>query len=802
MKTFDELFNQDSFIFLDGGFGTMIQQSGAPATRVPELFNITDPQLIQGIHRKYIDAGADVIYTGTFGTSRYKLEGCGHTVAEVVKAAVQNAKEAAKGTDVRIAQDIGPIGKLMEPNGTMPFEEAYDMFKEQIIAGEGTDLIVIETMTDLYELRTALLAAKENSDRPVMCTMTFEQGGRTFSGTCIPSMAVTLEGLGASAIGINCSLGPKEFKPLIQELSQWTTLPIIAKPNAGLPDPETGTYSIGPEEFAGALAELIPYGVCMVGGCCGSDPEYIKTIRRIFRDREYCPQHPDIPMVVCTPERYVVVDSPKVVGERINPTGKKKLKAAIKEGDLDYVLDLAVKEVNEGAEILDVNAGVPGIDEKTVIKDIIRKLQGSIQQPLQIDSGNPEVLEQALRLYCGVPIINSVNGEEKSMAGVIPLAAKYGANLIGLTLDEDGIPKTVEKRIEIAQKITDRAIAAGVRRQNLIIDCLTLTVSAEQENAANTLAAIRVVKEKMNLKTTLGVSNISFGLPARPVINQNFLQMALTCGLDLAIINPAAPGMMEAFDVYRLINNIDKGAKYFIDKYKDMPAAAAPAAAPAAAAVQPAPAAAPGPDTDSLEYFINNGLENQCRSRIIEELKTREPLDIVNNELIPILDRTGKEFESGRIFIPQLIQAATTAQIGFEEIKKKLQENSDVSTSKGKVIMATVKGDVHDIGKNIVKVILDNYGYEIIDLGKDVAPELIVETAVAENVRLVGLSALMTTTLGSMVETIRLLHEKAPECRVMIGGAVVTADYAKTIGADYYVKDAMASAAAAKEVLG
>ena len=785
----------DGFVYLDGGFGTMLQKSGTEPGRWPELLNFSHPEIVTGIHRQYIEAGSNVIYTCTFSCNSYKLEGSGYQPAEVIRRAIHNARTAAKGTEVLIAQDIGPIGRMMEPNGDMTFEEAYEMFREQIIAGEeGTDLIVIETMTDLYEMRTALLAAKENSERPVLCTMTFEATGRTFTGTCIPSMALTLEGLGADAIGINCSLGPAEFPPLIEELSRWTTLPIIVKPNAGLPDPATGEYDITAEEFGEIMTSMIPYGARFIGGCCGTDPSFIRSLHENFRDKVYQKQSPEIPFAVCTPETVVVVDQPRIIGERINPTGKKKLKAAIAEGNLEYVLDMAVKEVAEGAEILDVNAGVPGIDEKTVIVDIIKKLQGTVVQPLQIDSGSPEVMEAALRTYCGRAIVNSVNGEEKSLSGILPPVKKYGANVIGLTLDGDGIPKTVEKRIEIAEKIVQRATDLGIPKNRLIIDCLTLTVSAEQENASNTLEAIRRVKSEMGLKTTLGVSNISFGLPGRPIINQNFLQMALTCGLDLPIINPAAPGMVAAVDVYKLIMGIDKDAKDFVPKYQDV-VLETPTASVSSTKIE-------NPKLTGLEYYIRSGLETQCREAVREALKTRAPLDIVNQDLIPILDRTGQEFEKGTIFIPQLVMSAGTAQVAFEEIKQKMQETSSGGISKGKIVLATVKGDIHDIGKNIVRVILDNYGYEIIDLGKDVDPQNIMNAVTREDVKLVGLSALMTTTLKSMEETIGILHQYAPDCRIMTGGAVLTDEYARSIGSDFYVRDAMASAAAAKDVLG
>lgn len=792
----DSLFNSE-FVFLDGATGTMLQKMVPDMGSIPEVLNITHPEIIKNLHKQYIDAGSDVIFASTFGANRYKTEGSGYDAAELIKAGIKNAREAAEGSYAKVALDIGPIGKLMEPNGDMTFEEAYENYKERFIAGSDADLIVIETMTDLYELRVALLAAKENTDLPVICMMTFEENGKTFTGTCIPSMALTLEGLGADAIGINCSYGPKEFKPLIEELSKWTTLPIVAKPNAGLPDPQTGEYGLSAKDFASYAAQLIPFGVKYVGGCCGSTPEFINALHKAFDGKKYLKQEPEIPVAVCTPEQIVVIDQPTIIGERINPTGKKKLKAAIAAGDLEYVLELALNEIDEGAEILDVNAGVPGVDEKEVIVNIIKKLQGTVTAPLQVDSNNPETLEAALRTYCGKAIVNSVNGEDKSIDAILPIVKKYGACVIGLTLDEEGIPKTVEKRIEIARKILKHAIEVGIRKEDVFVDCLTLTVSAEQENAQNTLEAIRMVKSSMGLKTVLGVSNISFGLPQRPIINQYFLEMALTCGLDLAIINPGAPGMVQAIDVYKLIMAIDKDAKIFVDKYKDIEiAAAAPVVNAKSEAVK----------TDKTEkdlgYFIANGLESQCRETVVKELETREPLDIVNNELIPILDKAGKDFETGRIFIPQLILCATTAQVAFEVIKEKLDSTGKKGVSKGKIVVATVKGDVHDIGKNIVKVILENYGYEIIDLGKDADPALIAETIAKDDVKLVGLSALMTTTLPSMVETIKLIHEQSPDCRIMTGGAGLTPEYSKEIGADYYVKDATASANAAKEVLG
>ncbi|MBR3786386.1 MAG: homocysteine S-methyltransferase family protein [Firmicutes bacterium] len=774
--------------------GTMLQKQGVELGKVPEVLNITHPEVVQKVHRMYIDAGSDIINTCSFGVNEHKIQGCGYSVEELIGAAVKNGRAAAEGTGAKVSLDIGPIGRLLEPNGNVTFEEAYEIFKRQIVAGRGADLITIETMTDLYELKAALLAAKENADLPVICTMSFEANQRTFTGTEVRSMALTVEGLGADAIGMNCSLGPAEFKPLMEELSKWTTLPIVSKANAGLPDPATGDYTVEAEEFAQVTAELIPYGMKLAGGCCGTTPEFIKALAETLKGKKYMQQNPDIPAAVCTPEKTVIIDEPRIIGERINPTGKKRLKEALKTGDMDYVLAQAADQIRDGAEILDVNAGVPGIDEKEVIVNVIKALQGITDAPLQIDSGNPEVIEAALRIYSGKAIVNSVNGEEKSMAEILPIVKKYGAAVVGLTLDEEGIPKTKEKRIEIAQRILDRALELGIPKRDVYIDCLTLTVSAEQESAANTLDAIRYIKEEMGLKTVLGVSNISFGLPNRGLINHNFLQMALTCGLDLPILNPGAPDMVRAVDVYKLIMNMDKGASVYIDKYSGeiQPAATTGTEQKAVAAEE----------MGELEYAIMNGLAGKCRELVSAELAHREPVAIINETLIPILDRAGKKFETGAIFIPQLMLCASTAQAAFEVIKEKLAASGDEKTSRGTVVIATVEGDIHDIGKNIVKVILENYGYDIVDLGKDVPPQMVADAVVKNGVKLLGLSALMTTTLPAMVKSIELVKAAAPDCKIMVGGAVLTEDYAMQIGADYYVKDAKASADAAKDILG
>ncbi len=791
-----DLFENKEFIIMDGAMGTMLQQRGLDTGRVAEVLNITHGEDVKAIHKAYIEAGADMINTCSFGISEYKVKGCGYTVEELMAAAVKNAKEAVEevGKNTKIALDIGPIGVLLEPNGTLPFEEAVEIFKRQIRAGQGADLIVIETMTDLYELKAALLAAREESDLPVICTMSFEADQRTFTGTEIRSMALTLEGLGADAIGLNCSLGPAEFKPMIKKLSEWTTLPIVSKANAGLPDPATGKYGVTPEQFAELTAELIPYGIRFAGGCCGTNPDFIRKIATLFKDKKYCRQSPRIPAAVCTPEKTVILDRPRVIGERINPTGKKKLKAALIEGDMDYILNQAADQIRDGADLLDVNTGVPGIDEKKVIVNVVKALQGTTDAPLVIDSGNPEAIEAALRVYSGKAVVNSVNGEEKSLNTILPIVKKYGAAVIGLTLDEDGIPSSVEKRVDIAERIMNRAMEYGIPKRDIYIDCLTLTVSAEQENASKTLEAIRKIKEQFGLKTVLGVSNISFGLPNRAIINHNFLQMALSAGLDLPIMNPSSAEMMEAVAVHNLIMNIDHGAKEYIEKYKEEKIIVNSVGKENKSKTE-------GGGTDSeLEYAIRNGLTGKCRDLVEKELLVKAPMDIINSQLIPILDQAGQDFEKGKIFIPQLMLTASTAQAAFDVVKEHLQKTDESQVSRGTLVTATVKGDIHDIGKNIVKVILENYGYDVLDLGKDVDPEVILNTVREKKIKLVGLSALMTTTLQGMRDTINLLKKEVPECKIMVGGAVLTHDYAMEIGADYYVKDAKESVDRAKEV--
>ena len=782
---------EKEFVCLDGAMGTMLQARGLKMGETPEILNIEKPEILAEIHKEYIDAGADIIYANTFGANRYKLEGCGYNVDEIIKAGIKNAQKACEGTDTIVALDIGPIGQLLEPTGTLTFEEAYDIYKEQVIAGSECDVIVLETMTDLYELKAALLAAKENSDKPVICTMTFEENMRTFTGCSVSAMALTLEGLGADAVGVNCSLGPKELYPVVEELCRWTTLPVAVKPNAGLPDPVTNKYNITASEFAALAEKLIPLGVKLFGGCCGTSPEFIRELNKMLSGKKYVKRKNKIPAACCTPSKTVIIDRPRIIGERINPTGKKRFKEALLANDTDYILGQAIEQVKGGADILDVNVGLPGIDEKEMMITSVKAIQSVVDLPLQLDSTIPEVLESALRVYNGKAVVNSVNGEEKSLQTVLPLVKKYGAAVVGLCLDENGIPKTAEGRFKIAEKILDRALSLGIRKEDVYIDCLTLTVSAEQEGAAETLNAVQEVKTKLGLKTVLGVSNISFGLPERGKINSTFLAMALTKGLDLPIINPNIDSMTSAVRAYNVLMCHDKNSAEYISCYgqKEQEKQEAPAAL----------TNAPEKHND-LGYALENGLKGEGARMTEELLKTTDPMVIINDILIPALDKTGSEFEKGNIFLPQLILTAAVAQSCFEVIKDHFAKSGEKSVSKGKIILATVKGDIHDIGKNIVKVLLENYGYDVIDLGKDVDPMTVVNCAIENSVHLIGLSALMTTTLVSMEETIKLLREHKADCKIMVGGAVLTPDYAEKIGADYYAKDAKESCDIAKKV--
>lgn len=786
---FDKLLKND-FVFLDGAMGTMLQKSGVDFGSVPGIIGITHGNIVSDVHKMYVEAGADIIYANTFGANRFKLEGCGFSLGEVVKADISNAKKAVEGTDVLVALDLGPTGKLIEPSGPMSFEEAYEIFKETILAGlaAGADLIVIETMSDLYETKAAVLAAKENSDLPVLCTMTFEENGRTFTGVSPSAMALTLEGLGVDAMGVNCSLGPKEMVGVVEEICRWTDLPVIVKPNAGLPDPGTGEYDITPEEFVEYMLKLIPLGIKIVGGCCGTTPEFIRILRDSFTNENFIHIDKHIPPAICSGVSTVIIDKPRIIGERINPTGKKAFREALVKNDINYIMSQAIEQVKAGADILDVNVGTPEIDEKTMMAAVVKGLQGVVTVPLQIDSSDPIALEAGLRAYNGKAIVNSVNGEEKSLAAVLPLVKKYGAAVVGLTLDEKGIPTTAEDRFGIAKKILDRALAVGIKKENVFIDCLTLTASAEQAKVLDTINALRRVKEELGLKTVLGVSNVSFGLPNRPLINHNFLTMALAAGLDLPIINPNDEEMTGAVRAYKLLANLDRDALEYIEAYRDFRHRADKG--PERKSSKDVAGSAQKYKEINLGYAIENGLKEEGVKITERLLETISPMDIVNQILIPALDKAGLEFESGESFLPQLLLSASVVQGAFDVIKARMIADNSTEESKGKIVLATVKGDIHDIGKNIVKVLLENYGYQVIDLGKDVDPQKIVDAVLKEDVKLVGLSALMTTTLKNMEQTIALLKENNLRCSVMVGGAVLTDEYSKKMGADYYAKDA------------
>lgn len=803
---FKELLKKE-FVILDGGMGTMLQQAGMAMGEIPELLNLKNPELITGIHQKYIEAGSDIVYANTFGANRYKLQHCEKSVNEIIEAGIRNARKACENSGSLVALDIGPIGQLLEPTGYLSFEEAYDIFKEQILAGKEADLIVFETMTDLMEVKAGVLAAKENSSLPVLCTMTFEEDGRTFTGCSVSSMALTLEGLGVDAIGINCSLGPKELLPVVKELSRWTTLPIVVKPNAGLPNPVTNTYDVTPEEFAEYAREMVSYGVKIMGGCCGTNPDFIRALSRMLSGEKFVTSEKKIPAAVCSATKTVVIDQPRIIGERINPTGKKLFKEALLKNDMDYILNQALEQQNGGADILDVNVGLPGIDEKEMMIRAVRELQGVVELPLQIDTTKPDVLEAALRVYNGKPIVNSVNGEEKSLSTVLPLVKKYGAAVVGLALDENGISKSADDRFAIAQKIMNRALEYGIRKEDIYIDCLTLTASAEQEGVMETLKALKRVKDELGLKTVLGVSNISFGLPDRELINHNFLTMALTHGLDLPIINPNVASMTGAVRAYKLLTAIDKDSMEYIAAYNEAKArkeAEQALSANTGENVAPDGRSRKEAGQKDLVYAVETGLKNEAAKITEELLKTMDTMEIINTMLIPALDKTGELFEKGKIFLPQLILSAQSAQAAFEVIKKNMvkSRSGDAGVDKGTVVIATVKGDIHDIGKNIVKVLLENYGYHVVDLGKDVDYQAVVDAVKQYDAKLVGLSALMTTTLVSMEKTIELIHENQLDCKIMVGGAVLTPEYAVQIGADYYVKDAKESIDVAKKILG
>lgn len=797
-----EVFDRKRFVLLDGGMGTQLQTRGLQPGQKPELAALEMPDTLTAIHADYARAGADILLANTFGANAKKLAGCPCTVEQVVSASIACARSAAAGTGALVALDIGPLGELLVPAGTLSFEDAYAEFAQVIRAGAaaGADLVFLETMTDLYELKAAILAAKENCALPVFTSMSFESRGRTFTGCTVESYAVTAAGLGADAVGINCSLGPKEILPFAQRLCRSVPagVPVFVKPNAGLPNPD-GSYNLNAAEFAAEMKAYASIGVSMVGGCCGTTPDFIAKLRETFAPLVPADKIPIRRSCLCTPVRFVEVDGITVVGERINPTGKKRLQQALRDGDSAYPCAQAVAQAEAGAQVLDVNAGLPGIDEAATLEQLVKDLQAITDLPLQLDSSNPEALSRALRIYNGKPIVNSVNGEQKTLDTILPLCKKYGAAVVGLALDEHGIPADAEGRFAIAKRIAAAANAAGIPNEDIYIDCLTLTASAQQEGAVQTLEALTRCKKELGVRTVLGVSNISFGLPCRGYLNTTFLTMAMSAGLDLAIMNPNTPEMMATVRAYRVLTSQDKQSSDYVAAYADVQIQTTQTSK-SAATVAEVGAAAPG--GDALFEAVRRGLKAEARAAADAALTMREPLDVVNTSLIPALDAVGDGFEKGTVFLPQLLQAATAAQAAFESIKAKIAASGQAQGSKGKIVIATVKGDVHDIGKNIVRVILENYGYDVLDLGRDVAPERVVEAVRQTGAKLVGLSALMTTTVPNMQATIEALHAAGLDCKVMVGGAVLTPDYARNIGADYYCKDAKASADLAKQLLG
>ena len=803
----NELFRQSNTILLDGGMGTMLQAAGLKLGARPEELNITDPALIEGIHGQYAAAGSRIVNANTFGASAHKLAGSAYTLEQVITAGIENCKRACAPYGALTALDVGPLGELLEPSGTLAFEDAVAEYARIVKAGEaaGADLIFFETYTDLYELKAALLAAKENTHLPILASMSFEAGGRTFTGCTVESFAATARGLGADAVGINCSLGPKEIFPMAKRLAEAVpgNFPVFVKPNAGLPRADGSGYDITPQLFALQMKPYRELHLFAAGGCCGTTPEFIKLLNGTFAG--CTPGRPAhrMPSVLCTPVDTVTVDGITVVGERINPTGKKRFQQALREGDMNYVLEQAVSQAEAGAQILDVNVGAPGVDEPVLMEQVVKALQSVTSLPLQLDSSNVEALARGLRVYNGKPIVNSTNGEPEKLAAILPLCKKYGAAIVGLAIDEKGIQPKAADRVAIARRITEAALAAGIPREDIYIDCLTLTASAQQEDVLATVQALEACKKELGVRTVLGVSNISFGLPCRTYLNTTFLTMAMYAGLDLAIMNPSSEEMMAAVYAYNVLTNRDKQSTKYIERFADrVPASTALAqAAKAAPAASAAEAELTGPYA-ALMKAVEKGLKGDAAAHTRALLAEKQPLEVVDEALIPALDIVGGKYEKGTLFLPQLLQAASAAQSAFEEIKTAIAQKGEGSASKGRIVLATVKGDVHDIGKNIVRVILENYGFEVLDLGRDVPVETVVDTVREKDVHLVGLSALMTTTLKSMEETIAALHAAQLDCKIMVGGAVLTPEYAEKIGADWYAKDAKRSADIAKEFFG
>lgn len=795
MKTFLDRLGKE-WLFCDGATGTMLQDMGLASGELPETWNLTHPDEVQSYMEAYLKAGSTIINTNTFGLNRIKF---GKDTQRITKKAVEIAKAArdAINPDAFVALDIGPTGKLLAPMGDLAFEETVSIFGEVIQAGAqaGADLVLIETMNDSYESKAAVLAAKENCDLPVCITNTYDESGTLMTGATVESMVAMLEGLGVDALGVNCGVGPIQMKGVIQRLIDASSLPIIVNPNAGLPSQIHGrtVYDLKAEMFASTMAEIADMGVQVMGGCCGTTPEYIERMIHMVKQKPFQTNTKKNRSVISSGSQVVEIGpKPVIIGERINPTGKKRFKQALRDHDINYILGVGLKQEEDGAMVLDVNVGLPDIDEPSMMCEVMTNLQSITSLPLQIDTSDPIALEKALRLYNGKPMINSVNGKQENMDVIFPLVKKYGGVIVGLCLDEQGIPETAQDRYEVAQKIVNTAATYGIEKKDIVLDALAMTISSNTASAKITLDTIRMITEQLHCHSILGVSNISFGLPHREIINSHFLTMAINNGLSCAIINPGNESMMRAYRASCALLNMDPQCMDYISTYADVPDEKIETIHSAKKTKQNV--------EETLSSAVQHGLVEQAKILCEKEIQTKNGLDIIDQELIPALDIVGQGFEKKTIFLPQLLMSADAAKAAFEVIKQSMADTPQ--KIKGRIILATVKGDIHDIGKNIVKVMLENYGYQVIDLGKDVDPEVIVDTAIKENISLVGLSALMTTTVVSMEQTIQLLHEKKPDTKVMVGGAVMTQEYADAIGADYYGKDAMESVRYANSLFG
>ena len=801
---------QKRILFCDGGMGSLLQEAGLKPGELPGTWNITHPEELVKIHKAYLEAGADIVTTNTFGVDRLKYnETTEFQLEPVIRAAVANAKEAIRqsGKQAWIGLDMGPTGKLLRPMGDLAFEDCYAIYREVVEIGTdaGADFVLIETMSDSYETKAAVLAAKEGCNLPIFVTVTFDERGKLLTGGSPASIVAMLEGLGVDVLGMNCGLGPVQMKEILKDILEVSSTPVMINPNAGLPRSENGktVYDIDAAHFAKTVEEIVDMGARIVGGCCGTTPEHIRMVAERCRDKQPVPVTKKNRTVVSSFAQAVEIGkNPVIIGERINPTGKSKFKQALRDHNLEYILREGVTQQDHGAHVLDVNVGLPEIDEPSMLEEVVRELQSIIDLPLQLDTTDAEAMERAMRVYNGKPLINSVNGKEESMRTVFPLVQKYGGVVVALALDEGGIPETAEGRIEVAKKIYRTAAEYGIGPEDIVIDALCLTVSSDSQGAITTLETLRRVRDELHGKTILGVSNISFGLPQREIINAAFFTMAMQNGLSAAIINPNSEAMMRAYYSFRALMNLDPQCSEYISVYSGQVASLGQSAVTGngGSAAGSAAGAAGGQGTSDLHASIVKGLKDQAVHAARELLETQDALDVINSQIIPALDVVGKGFEKGTMFLPQLLMSAEAAKGAFEIIKEKMDASGQKQEKKGTIILATVKGDIHDIGKNIVKVLLENYSYDVLDLGKDVPPETIVETAVEKHIQLVGLSALMTTTVPSMEETIVQLREKAPWVKVMVGGAVLTQEYADTMGADQYCRDAMASVNYAEQV--